>query len=364
VAVTSAVTATGTVKLLDAALGKAQGLAATIRGIFTKAHPEAVKAAEAEAPAVDMHQVPSGADHSPAETIKTATETATDSATEVYRETVTEALGGPGGGTKPPKPPGPPAGDDGGSVYRDAVSDALDETRGGLPATSTSYSRLQAAQKALDKLTAQGVTGFTDKAGKNWNLSSYVEMATRTAVSARYNDLQNAALEAAGVDLVWTYTVSTEGSCELCIPWLDRPLSLSGDTVGNVGVTDAGGNPVTHMVAGSLDDAKDAGFLHISCRCEYQPYVDGTDFGLLKYAGNSPIEAAQAYEASQAQRGFERKVRAAASRAAVAITPEAKAKAKADLKAAKAASKAHRESAGVVMTQVGVERRERAGQAR
>ena len=93
------------------------------------------------------------------------------------------------------------------------------------------------------------------------------------------------------------------------------------------------------------------------------PFVDGTDFGQLTYAGNTPTEAAQAYEASQEQRALERKVRAAASRAAVAMTPEAKAKAKADLKAAKAASAAHRESAGVVMTQVGVKRRERTGQA-
>ena len=114
-----------------------------------------------------------GEDHSPAQVIKQATETAADQAVDVYRQAVTEAL---------------------------------DETRGGLPATSTSYSRLQAAQKALDKLTAQGITGYTDKAGKNWNLASYVEMATRTAVSQRYDDLQNAALQPAGIDLVWTYT--------------------------------------------------------------------------------------------------------------------------------------------------------------
>ena len=93
--------------------------------------------------------------------------------------------------------------------------------------------------------------------------------------------------------------------------------------------------------------------------------MDGTDFGLLGYAGNTPTRGGAGVRGvSQEQRGFERKVRAAASRAAVAVTPEAKAKTKADLKAAKAASKAHRESAGVVMTQVGVQRRERTGQAR
>ena len=145
IAVTSAVTAVGTTKLLDAALAKAHALAAKVRGIFTKAHPEATDAAAEQAPGVDMHQAPGkppeagreapkvGEDHSPAQVIKQATETAADQAVDVYRQAVTEAL---------------------------------DETRGGLPATSTSYSRLQAAQKALDKLTAQGITGYTDKAGQ------------------------------------------------------------------------------------------------------------------------------------------------------------------------------------------------------
>ena len=113
-------------------------------------------------------------------------------------------------------------------------------------------------------------------------------MATRTAVSQRYDDLQNAALERAGIDLVWTYTVCTEGICELCVPWLNRLLSLSGDTTGSASVTDAGGATVTHKVAGTLDEARAAGFWHVQCRCEYAPFVDGTDFDLLNYAGNSP----------------------------------------------------------------------------
>ena len=93
--------------------------------------------------------------------------------------------------------------------------------------------------------------------------------------------------------------------------------------------------------------------------------MDGTDFGLLTYAGNSPTRS-RAGVRGQSKRsgGSSGKSAPPPSRAAVAVTPEAKAKTKADLKAAKAASKAHRESAGVVMTQVGVKRRERIGQAR
>ena len=85
-------------------------------------------------------------------------------------------------------------------------------------------------------------------------------MATRTAVSQRYDDLQNAALERAGVDLVCTYTVSTEGSCPECLPWLGVVLALGGGTTGRVSVTDAGGGAVTHQVAGTVDEAKAAGW--------------------------------------------------------------------------------------------------------
>lgn len=227
-----------------------------------------------------------------------------------------------------------------------AVQRAIGETRGGMPGSSLSLSRMQAAQKALDDLGEQGITGFVDRTGRRWNLVSYVEMATRTAVSAAWDEMQAAAMVRSGLDLVVVGTHSTEGSCPRCLPWLGRTLSLTGAS------TDYP----------SLDDAKAAGFRHPNCRCSWVPLGAG-----LAEDVTNPVpldQAAAVYKASQRQRALERRVREAGRRQHAAITPQARAKARRDLAAARAASAAHRQRTGLVMTKVSVRRREHPFRAR
>lgn len=230
--------------------------------------------------------------------------------------------------------------------YQQAVDRAVSTTRGGLPATSLSLSRIQAAQKALDDLADQGITGFVDKAGRRWDLAAYVEMATRTAVSNAWDDHQAQALIRAGVDLVIVGTHSTEGSCPRCLPWLGRTLSLAGVTPGHP----------------TLADAKAAGFRHPNCRCSWAPIGIG-----MAAEVTNPValeRAADVYRVSQRQRALERRVRAAHRQVAAAVTPAARAKARRDLHAARVASEQHRQRAGLVMTRASVRRREHPFQAR
>jgi hypothetical protein len=230
--------------------------------------------------------------------------------------------------------------------YQRAVDRAVASTRGGLPATSLSLSRIQAAQKALDDLASQGITGFVDKAGRRWDLASYVEMATRTAVSNAWDDHQAAALIRAGVDLVLVGTHSTEGSCPRCLPWLGRTLSLAGATADFP----------------TLAEAKAAGFRHPNCRCSWAPIGVGVAAEVA-----SPVEverAAAVYKASQRQRALERCVRAAHRMTAAAATPAARAKARRELQAAKLAAEQHRRRSGLVMTQASVKRRQHPHRAR
>lgn len=225
-------------------------------------------------------------------------------------------------------------------LHREAVQRAVTGTRGGLPGSSLLLSRIQAAQKALDDLADQGVTGFVDKAGRRWELVSYVEMATRTAVSTAWDDMQAMAMVRTGIDLVVVATHSTEGSCPHCAPWLGRTLSLTGATPGYP----------------ALADAKAAGFRHPNCRCFWAPEGAGV---ASEVTNTVPLDqAAKVYRASQRQRALDRHVRAAGRRAHAAITPAARSKARRDLAAARAASAAHRERTGPVVTKVGVQRRE------
>jgi hypothetical protein len=232
------------------------------------------------------------------------------------------------------------------SPFRAAVGQAIASSRGGLPATSLSLSRVQAAQKALDDLAARGLTGFVDKAGRRWDLVSYVEMATRTAVSNAWDEHQAAALIRAGIDLVLVGTHSTEGSCPRCLPWLGRTLSLAGATPDYP----------------TLADARAAGFRHPNCRCSWAPI--GAD---IAAEVTNPVDverAAAAYAASQRQRALERRVRAAHRRTATAATPATRAKARRDLRAAQTAADQHRQRSGVVMTNASARRRQHPFHAR
>jgi Phage minor capsid protein 2 len=267
-------------------------------------------------------------------------EAAAEHAITAAQEALTVAAEGPEDGTVPASAASAI------SPYRQAVDRAIASSRGGLPASSLSLSRVQAAQKALDDLAAQGLTGFVDKAGRRWDLATYVEMATRTAVSNAWDEHQAAALTRAGVDLVLVSTHSTEGSCPQCLPWLGRTLSLTGST----------------PEYPTLADAKAAGFRHPNCRCSWAPV--GVDMA-EEVTNPADVErAAAVYRASQRQRALERRVREAHRRVAAAVTPAARAKARRELAAARAASEQHRERHGLVMTQASVRRRQHPFQAR
>lgn len=223
--------------------------------------------------------------------------------------------------------------------YREAVGQAFGR-HGGWPGSTLSARRIRAAQDVLDDLAQHGITGFTDRAGRNWDLASYVEMATRTAVSNAWDDMQAQAMTRSGLDLIFTYTHSTEGSCPLCVPWLGRSLSLTGATPGYP----------------TLAEAKAAGFRHPNCRCSWT----GEGMGAMDVTNPVDLEqAAAAYKASQQQRALERKVREAGRRYHAAVTPQARGKARRDLATARAASAVHRQRHGVRMMKVSVQRRER-----
>ena len=98
--------------------------------------------------------------------------------------------------------------------------------------------RIQASQKMLNEFASKGITSFVDKAGRNWDLSSYAEMCARTVGS-------HAALQGhidrqveVGEDLVKVSTIGT--TCPICQRWQGVVLSISGN------------NPKYH----SLDEAK------------------------------------------------------------------------------------------------------------
>ena len=87
--------------------------------------------------------------------------------------------------------------------------------------------QLAAAQLAKD-LRSRGITGFVDRAGKQWRLDSYAEMAIRTTTREAVVQGSMDRMASHGIDLA---RVSSHGSaCSICLPYEGRLVSLSGQT--------------------------------------------------------------------------------------------------------------------------------------
>ncbi|MFF3310489.1 phage minor capsid protein [Streptomyces sp. NPDC002952] len=208
-------------------------------------------------------------------------------------------------------------------VYRQVVAEA---TSAPLLGATT---RRQAAERALSKFAAKGVTGFVDRSGRAWSLTSYAEMATRSALGRAAVQAHTDRLGAAGIELVRVSDAPEE--CERCRPWEGKILRREGPSgAGTVEVEHAteDGRMVQVRVAGSLPEARAAGLMHPNCRHSVSIYLPGLTRPLPPKADRTRAT----YEQSQKQRYLERQVRRWKREAAGAIDATKKARANAKVR--------------------------------
>ncbi|QDG61232.1 phage minor capsid protein [Pseudarthrobacter sp. NIBRBAC000502771] len=179
----------------------------------------------------------------------------------------------------------------------------------------------EAQAQAWRQLVSRGVTGFTDKAGREWNLTSYVEMAVRTATQRAYNASHRDRLTLAGIDY---FTISTTGRpCGLCAPWEGKVLADRG--AGEVTEPHAARDgTVTFQVAATIEEATAAGLFHPNCKHTLTAYLPGVT--LLRTNQWTALDELN-YRNTQTLRHLERAVRASKLQAAAALTPLDKARA-------------------------------------
>lgn len=128
-------------------------------------------------------------------------------------------------------------------VYRNL---ALESVRGDVAGYATWK---QTAKAYQEKLADQGVTGFKDAAGREWNMKSYTEMVARTTTrEAMINGTANRLLEH-GQDLAEITGGTARNTCEICRGWTGRIVSLTGKTPGFP----------------TLDEARAEGLFHPRC---------------------------------------------------------------------------------------------------
>lgn len=177
-------------------------------------------------------------------------------------------------------------------IYRRVIANV---TARGL---ADEFTRRAAAQAALDMFADTGITGFTDMAGRNWNLASYTEMAARTSIhnAARQGVIDG--VRATGRDLVMIS--GSPACCDLCAPWEGQVVSLDGMTTGYP----------------TLSDAEADGVFHPGCRHTVAPYVEGLTRADYYQQGDP-----ERYAAEQQQRYLERGLRQWKRREALALDP-------------------------------------------
>ncbi len=184
-------------------------------------------------------------------------------------------------------------------LYRSVVSAAA--TRQVLGATPQ-----EAQAQAFAQFVERGITGYTDAAGRRWELSTYVEMATRTAALRAYNVSYEGRLQAAGVRY---FTVPNDGHpCPYCWPWQGKILTPR-----------APDDIAQHTV----EEARAEGLFHPQCRHVLLPYFPGVSKPPTPDAPWSDEQAAK-YAATQRLRSLERRVRGQKVARDHAVTPESR----------------------------------------
>jgi len=168
-----------------------------------------------------------------------------------------------------------------------------------------------AQQRAVQRFLGEGITGFVDKAGRNWRIGSYAEMAGRTAVRRAYEEAGIWRMQQSGVNLITIVGAADAG--KECAPWIGKILSTNGET-GQVVVPHATlDEQVTVTIYATLDQAKAAGWGHPNDRCRVVSYLPGLTAPQQSFAYNPEAEKERAD-----QRALEREIRAAKREAAIA----------------------------------------------
>lgn len=153
-------------------------------------------------------------------------------------------------------------------TYRAVTTAAVARTVTGV------QTRREASQAAWKRFMDKGITGFVDRAGRRWQLSSYVEMAVRTVTQRAAVTGQTDRLDALGVDLVMVSDNVQE--CAICRPYEGKVLRLNAGPTGLITVphelTDA---PFQVDVVSTLADAMIAGLFHPNCRHSVSAFLPG-----------------------------------------------------------------------------------------
>lgn len=166
--------------------------------------------------------------------------------------------------------------------------------------------RVRAIRKAMDQMSAAGLTGFVDRAGRNWSPEAYAAMVVRTSSHNVYiRTIKDRQEEFGGGDV---FQVSSHsGARPLCFPYQGKFYSWGagpGTFKDGDGITRHYDN-ITETSYG-----QPAGLFGINCGHHPIPMIPGYSYP-QEYEEQTKKENNAEYEQSQIQRQYERNIRIA-----------------------------------------------------
>ena len=161
-----------------------------------------------------------------------------------------------------------------------------------------------ALHQAAQKLVNEGIPGFVDSAGRNWQPETYVAMDMRTT----FHNVSRAAFwernEEYGNDL---FLVSQHpGARPLCYPWQCKVISRTGP---HTETKDGNGDTVTVWALDETTYGEPAGLFGINCGHHPELFIPGAT--KVPEVRQNEEQNAKQYAESQQQRKLEREFRKA-----------------------------------------------------
>ena len=166
--------------------------------------------------------------------------------------------------------------------------------------------RVRAIRKAMDQMSAAGLTGFVDRAGRNWSPEAYAAMVVRTSSHNVYiRTIKDRQQEYGGGDI---FQVSSHpGARPLCYPYQGKFYSWS---TGPGFFTDGDGIQRAYENITATSYGQPAGLFGINCGHHPIPMIPGFSYP-QQYEEQTKAENDAEYEQSQIQRQYERNIRTA-----------------------------------------------------
>lgn len=186
--------------------------------------------------------------------------------------------------------------------------------------------RRVAVRRAIGRISAEGLTGFVDRAGRHWTPEAYVNMDVRTTVHNTAIQATRARMNDFGTSV---FQVSSHaGARPLCYPYQGKFYSWD-NTAGTIELGD--GSVASYEPINSTSYGQPAGLFGINCGHYPIPIIAGITIPHGADNIQPQEENDAAYALSQEQRALERKIREAKRLVEMAgdtATPEDKQKVK------------------------------------